>query len=60
VIEDLSEVSRELSNKIVHEVPLTIDDTAEQNFQRGVVSGIERILDFAEELKSWREQNTKK
>jgi hypothetical protein len=52
---DLSKLHRELSHQVVHEVPHTLEQLAQQNFQRGVISGIERILEFREELKDWRE-----
>jgi len=41
---------------VIHEVPDTVEKMAEQNFQRGQLSAIERVMDFEEELKAWREQ----
>jgi len=56
LLEDLKQLHRELSYKVVHEVPQTVERMAEQNFDRGLLSGIERVIDFEEELQAWREQ----
>jgi hypothetical protein len=33
-----------------------MEQAAEQNSLRGILSGIERIIEFAQDLKEWREQ----
>jgi len=38
---------------VVHEVPQTVEKMAEQNFHRGILSGLERVIEFEEELKEW-------
>jgi len=34
-----------------------MEQAAEQNSLRGILSGIERITEFEEDLKSWSEEN---
>lgn len=56
-MEDLKEVAENLSYRLAHEVVVSMEQAAEQNSLRGILSGIERITEFEEDLKSWREEN---
>ena len=53
---DLKAKAEELSHKIIHEVPVSMDDAATQNFYRGKVAAYEDLLGIAEELGSWRDR----
>ena len=55
VLLDLKKLHEDASYKIVHEIRPTPDGQAEQNFQRGQVAMLERLLEFEEELKEWLE-----
>jgi hypothetical protein len=56
LVEDLRNSREELIARIVHELKPTRDGEAEQNFQRGQVAAIERILEFEGELSEWRQR----
>ena len=57
LLADLRQLHAELNYKIVHELKPTREGEAEQNFQRGQVAILERLLEFEEELKEWRESH---
>ena len=50
-------MAEELSYRLAHEVVTNMDMAAEQNSLRGILNGIERVIEFEEDLKEWREQN---
>jgi hypothetical protein len=41
----------------VHEIKPTPEGQAEQNFQRGQVAILERLLEFEEEMKEWQQSH---
>jgi hypothetical protein len=55
-VADLRKLYRDLSYKLLHEVPDTTERMAVQNFDRGMLCAIERMIEFEEELKAWKEQ----
>jgi hypothetical protein len=54
---DLRVLRQDLTFRIVHDLKPTREGEAEQNFQRGQVAAFERLLEFEEELKEWRESH---
>lgn len=54
LVADLTAVREQYSREILYTIPINMEQEAQLNFKRGVVSGIERILEFEEELKEWR------
>jgi len=56
LVADLRKLYRDLSYKLLHEVPDTTERMAVQNFDRGMLCAIERMIEFEEELKAWKEQ----
>ena len=46
----------EYSYKVIHGIPVTSKDEAEQNYLRGKVGAFEDLLGLAEELKEWRKE----
>ena len=50
---DLERWAADLRSRVVHEVPKTIDNMAEQNFQRGYIAAIELVLGLREELEDF-------
>ena len=53
VVEDLRKFHRNLEHKIAHEVPNSAEKAMEQNFERGLLAGIERIVELEEEFNEW-------
>jgi hypothetical protein len=45
-----------LCHSIVHDLKPGPDGEAEQNFYRGQVAAFERLLEFEQELKDWKER----
>ena len=56
LVEDLRSHYQEQCYRLVHEVAVTGEQIALQNFERGRLAGWEWILEFEQELKEWREQ----
>lgn len=54
-MEDCKAEAEALAYKTVHTLPLTPEQVALQNFDRGRVAVFERIIEFKEELDSWIE-----
>ena len=52
---DLRALHGELCHRVVHEIKPTAEGQAEQNFQRGQVAILERLLEFEAEMKEWQE-----
>lgn len=54
-MKDCQSLSRELSRRIVLNIPTTVEAQMLQAFDRGVVSALERFIYLEEDLKAWRE-----
>jgi hypothetical protein len=55
VLSDLRDKAASHSYDIVHGLPQTGADEAEQNFLRGKVSAFEDLIGLAEEYRDWKE-----
>lgn len=48
------------SEQVVHGLPVSEKDVAEQNFLRGKIAAYEDFIELADELKQWREMHRKR
>jgi len=55
LLADLRALHQEISRRIVHEIRPGEEGQAEQNYQRGQIGMLERLLEFEEELREWKE-----
>ena len=54
VVADLQALADSLQYKVVHQVPVSMEQVAQQNFERGQIAALERILEFEQELAEWK------
>lgn len=57
LVKDLALLHQDLSYRLGHEIVVSMEQAAQQNFQRGQLAGIERIIEFEQELSEWREDH---